>query len=72
MIDLVDRCVAAGLILSDTQCYGYKVPPILGGKYNIENVEPRDLSVHDSFLADIWRQTRELPDGTEVKLVVLK
>lgn len=31
MIDLVDRCVAAGLILSDMQCYGYKVPPIPGG-----------------------------------------
>jgi hypothetical protein len=70
MIPLVDQCVAAGLTLSDGQCYGYKIPPILGGKYAVENVSPTNLSVHYSLLADIWRQTKDLPDGTRIKMVV--
>jgi Domain of unknown function (DUF1851) len=41
MIPLVDQCVAAGLTLSQDQCYGYKIPPIevgqCGGRYAVEN-----------------------------------
>ena len=48
MIPLVDQCVAAGLTLADNQ-------------YSIENIEPTDLSVHYSLLADIFRQTKNLP-----------
>jgi hypothetical protein len=72
MIPLVDQCVAAGFTLADNQCYGYKVPPILGGQYSVENVEPTDLSVHYSLLADIFRQTKDLPDGTRIRTVVLE
>jgi hypothetical protein len=72
MINLVDGCVTAGLTLGPDQCYGYKVPPILGGEYTIENLEPTDLSVHYSLLADIYRQTKDLPDGTRIKMVVLE
>ena len=67
MIPLVDRCVAAGLNLGHNQCYSYKTPPILGGEYTVENVEPTDLSVHYSFLADVYQQTKDLPDGTRIK-----
>jgi hypothetical protein len=70
MIHLVDRCVAAGLSLGHNQCYSYKVPPILGGEYTVENVAPTDLSVHYSFLADIYQQTKDLPDGTRIKVVI--
>ena len=72
MIPLVDQCVAAGLTLAANQCYGYKIPPILGGQYSVENVEPTDLSVHYSLLADIFRQTKDLPDGTRIRTVVLE
>jgi len=72
MIPLVDKCVAAGLYLGNDQCYGYKVPPILGGDYSVENSFPLGLSEHFSFLADIHRQTKSLPDGTRIKLVVKK
>ena len=50
MLSLVDSCVSAGMVLGQNQCYGYKVPPILSGKYTLENLEPTDLSVHYSFL----------------------
>jgi len=71
MIPLVEQCVAAGLTLSGGQCYGYKIPPILGGKYAVENVSPTNLSVHYSLLADIFRQTKDMPDGTRIKAVVI-
>lgn len=70
MIGLVDACVAAGIRLSPSQCYGYKIPPILGGAYDIANVEPTALSVHYSFLADIYAQTKDLPDGSKIRVVV--
>jgi len=61
----LDQCVA------QDQCYGYKIPPILGGKYALENVSPTNLCVHYSLLADIWRRTKDLPDGTRIKAVVI-
>jgi hypothetical protein len=70
MISLVDRCVKADIKLSEGQCYGFKVPPILGGKYELENIEPTYLSVHYSFLADMFRQTRDVPDGTKIRVII--
>lgn len=70
MLNLVDACVKSGLKLSPDQCYGFKIPPILAGTYKIDNIVPTDLSVHYSFLADICRQTKDLPDGTKVRIVV--
>jgi hypothetical protein len=72
MIPLVNECRHAGLSLSPCQCYGFKIPPVLGGKYELANVEPTDLAVHYSFLADIYKQTKDLPDGTPIKAVVVE
>jgi hypothetical protein len=70
MIPLVDKCVAAGLILGQGQCYSYILPPILGGKYTVENTEVCDVEVHYSLLAQIQRQVKDFPDGTKVTMVV--
>ena len=70
MIESVDQCVDAGMHLKSDQCYSYRIPPILGGSYIVDNFEPADLSVHYTFLADIWRQTKDVPDGTKVHTVV--
>ena len=70
MIPLVDQCVAAGMVLNADQCYGFKMPPILGGEYSVDNIVPISLSEHYSFLADIYRQTKDLPDGMKVRIVV--
>jgi hypothetical protein len=69
MIPLVDACVSAGMVLGATQCYGYKVPPILGGTYNVGNIAPIELNVHYMSLADLYRQTKHLPDGTPFRVV---
>jgi hypothetical protein len=70
-ISLVDRCVKSGMQLSTGQCYGYKIPPLLGGTYEIDNFEPTDLSVHFGLLGSIFKQTRDLPDGTPIRAVVI-
>ena len=70
MIPLIDRCVAAGMILRGNQCYGYKIPPMLDGACTVENIEPTDLSVHYSLHADIYNQVKDLPDGTKIRVVV--
>jgi hypothetical protein len=37
-LPLVDRLVSAGMGLQPGQCYGFKLPPVLGGQYAVENV----------------------------------
>jgi len=70
MSPLVDRCVNAGITLAEGQCYGYRIPPLLGGEYTPENVYPTDIAQYYSLLADKYRQTKDLPDGTKVRVVV--
>jgi hypothetical protein len=70
MIPLVDQLVAAGMILTPERCYGFKVPPVLGGSYDLENVVTVPLIERYSLMADILRQIKDVPDGTPVKLVL--
>jgi Domain of unknown function (DUF1851) len=70
MIPLVDRCVSAGLRLASGQCYAFKVPPILGGKYSVENIWVNGLAPNYSFLASFHDQIKHVPDGTRVKIIV--
>ncbi|MFT3777908.1 MAG: DUF1851 domain-containing protein [Ottowia sp.] len=69
LISLTDKCVAAGLTLQSGQCYSFKVPPVLGGDYVVDNVETSDLVVNYSLLAQINQQTKDLPDGTHANIV---
>ncbi len=50
---LIDECVAAGKLLAPCQCYGFKVPPLLGGDYVVENMEPVTLEAHYAALAAV-------------------
>ena len=68
---LVDACIGRGMTLSEDQCYGYRIPPFLGGEYVVENLEPTDLAVHYGLLASLWQQTKDLPEGTTVKISIV-
>ena len=63
---LVGDIMQSGARLTRGQCFGYKVPPVLGGKWEPANFEPTDLSVHFSILGQIHRQVRDLPEGTPI------
>jgi hypothetical protein len=56
-IRLVDTCRRAGMNLGPYECYGFKIPPTLGGQYEVSNLTPTNLAVHYSYQAYICKQT---------------
>jgi hypothetical protein len=68
MIPLVDRLVSLGIALKQFQCYGYKQLPILGGTYTPDNIVPKTIKEYYPFLGDIYKQIKNLPDGTKVQI----
>ncbi len=55
-IGLTRACRAAGMELTRFQCYGFKIPPTLGGRYEVSNLEPTNLGVHYCYQAYICKQ----------------
>jgi len=70
-ISIVDKLVEAGLALRPQTVYGFKVPPLLGGKYEPENFEVTDISVHYGFLGDLYGQMKDVPDGSKVRVKII-
>ena len=70
MIPLVDSCVTAGLTLAAHQCYGFKIPPIFGGAFTADNVAAKNIAEYYAFLGDLLQQTKNVVDGTPMRLVV--
>ena len=55
-IRLVDECRHAGMTLKPFECYGFRMPPTLGGRYEVANLRPTRLDVHFSYQAYICKQ----------------
>ena len=66
MAGLVESLLECGMVLGPGECYGYKLPPIVGGQLEVENIEPTDIVIHQSLLSQIHEQTRNLPEGTKI------
>jgi hypothetical protein len=71
-IPLVDELVASGLVLQPGQCYGFKVPPVLGGQYTVENCGILAIPAYLGAYGPIHDQLRGLQDGSRVALKVLE
>lgn len=56
-IRLTDACRKQGMALGTNECYGFKIPPTLGGAYDVSNLKPTHLAVHYSYQAYICKQT---------------
>jgi len=65
-VEMVATLREAGVTLASGQVYGYRVPPVLGGEYAVENVEPTDIEVHFSLAGQIHQQVRGLPPRTSI------
>jgi hypothetical protein len=66
MIPLVDKLVEANLTLKAGQCYSYKVPPVLGGDYTVENTSILSIAEHYHVYGSIHQQIKDVPDGSQV------
>jgi hypothetical protein len=48
-----------------------KIPFVLGGQYNINNLYSLDAVTGMRLRADTWKQIKDLPDGSEIRLKVI-
>jgi hypothetical protein len=55
-----------GVVPGPGQCYTFKVPPVLGGKAESDNVEVSNLKAWVSFCAQLHEQLQTLPPGTRI------
>jgi len=55
---LVFRCIREGLLLNSSQCYGWRIHPMMGGKFKFENIRVIPLRVHQSLMGQFFRQCR--------------
>jgi hypothetical protein len=62
----------AGKTLGYGQIYSYKHPPVLGGSYSTDNLEPTDIQVHFSVLGQIHAQVKDLPPGTPIDRIDIR
>ncbi len=52
----VDACRRIGMPLGDFECYGFRIPPTLGGGYEVTNLVPTNLAAHYSYQAYVCKQ----------------
>lgn len=71
MIPLVDQLVAAGITLASGQCYGLKIPTVLGGKCSMDNCGPLSIKDYLGAYGSMHEQVRDLPDGAQVQLKIV-
>jgi hypothetical protein len=57
---------ARGLRPGPGECYGYKLPPIVGGPVAVDNIEVLLLTVWQSIMGQLHEQVAALPDGTRI------
>jgi len=62
----------SGKALKKGQIYSLKKPLILGGEYELENIEPTDVEIHFSTLGQIYEQASKLEPGTRITKVEIE
>jgi hypothetical protein len=71
MAGLVETAVGAGLVAGQGEVLSFKVPPVLGGQFDVDNLDVTDLVVALSVAGQIHRQVKDLPPGTQVSGVTV-
>lgn len=70
---LIEQLHAAGKVLQPGECYTYVTLPIFAeGRYEVENLNPVRAREHFAFTGGIHQDLQKFPDGTKVKLKVVK
>lgn len=70
---LIEQLQAAGKVLQPGECYTYVTLPIFAeGKYEVDNLNPVNAREHFVLTGGIHKDLQFQPDGTKVKLTVVK
>jgi hypothetical protein len=65
-VQLVAPLVRSGSVPPAGKILSWRLPPVVGGSYNTDNLDQTDIQVHFSVLGQIWRQASSLPPGTVI------
>jgi hypothetical protein len=71
MKELVDAATTALGPLPLGQKFCLKIPGVLGGQYSLENIATAPLKELIGFSGSLAYQAKDLPDGSQVELVVV-
>lgn len=71
-VEMIAALRQSGVLLAPKQIYSFRVPPALGGKFEVSNIEATDIAVHFSVSGQIQRQITGLPAGTAIENVRIK
>ena len=56
----------SGLVLSEANVYSFKLPPVLGGQFEISNIEATNFVVSTNIAGQIHKQVKDLPEGAQI------
>ena len=59
------------MILGVSRCYAFTTLPLFGGEYKVDNIWMCSCRDWVSFAGSIYAQTKDLPDGSTVKISVV-
>jgi hypothetical protein len=55
-----------GVVPTASQVYGFKIPPVLGGALDVDNVEVIDFVVAVNIAGQLHDQLRDIPPGAPI------
>jgi hypothetical protein len=55
-----------GLMLAESQVFDFIQPPVLGGQFVVENLQPKDFVVSLNISGQIHNKVRNLSPGTKI------
>ena len=56
--------------LEEGQCYGFRIWPVLGGAYEVQNMAIKSVLEWLAVSGDVGRQVKDLPPGSQIRLDV--
>lgn len=60
-----------GVFLEKGQCFGWVIPPIMGGAIEADNIEPHNIIAYETVVGALHKQIRDLPPGTKVSKITV-
>jgi len=70
MIPLVELATQKLGPVPDGRCYCLKIPAVIGGKYEPDNIGTISLEELISFSGDMAAQIKDLPDGAQIEIKI--
>ena len=68
----VFRCDKEALHLRPGECYGWRIHPVIGGKFEFENIQIFSLEVYQSLMGQLLCQWKKLKPGDPIPQIRLR